>query len=170
MFSLLKGDCEHCGQTYRYSLLDSEFSDCSYAYCDTCGRLATVSYSSSFLLSMPPTQAPHQVIDEAWEAFLRPCECGGHFRRSAAPRCVVCVKPLSAEYAAEHIQRNFITGNRTWHWQGNWSDKYCIIIEDPKHPGRQRLVTNPFLDAKSKAELVERESGSWFGKLFKSSK
>lgn len=167
MFSLLKGDCEHCGQVYRYQVLDASFSDCSYAYCDTCGRLAVVSYSSGFLVSMPRISTPHQVIDQAWEPFLRACPCGGHFRHNAAPRCPVCLEPLSPRHAAAHIERNFAGGGRGWHWQGNWSEAYCIDIEDPHQPGIPRQLDNPFLDNKAKAEAVVAERKGFFSRLFK---
>jgi hypothetical protein len=168
MFSLLKGDCEHCGQVYRYQMLDASFSDCSYSYCDTCGRLAIVSYSSGFLVSMPPASTPHQVIDATWEPFLRPCACGGHFRRNAAPRCLICLKELSAAHAATHIERNFPAGGRAWRWQGTWTGAYCIDIEDPAHPGVMRQVENPFLDNKAKAESERQERKGFFSRLFKS--
>lgn len=167
MFTLLKGDCEHCGQAYRYSLLNAGFSDCSYAYCDACGKLATVNYSSSFLLRMPPITVPHQAIDETWEPFLRPCDCGGHFRHNASPRCLVCMEPLSADHAAAHIDSNFVSGGRGWHWQGNWTDTYCIDIEDPAHPGVPRQVNDPFFERKTKT-ATEPAAKGWFGRLFKS--
>ena len=46
MFSLHKGDCEHCCRTYHYMLLHAGFGDFSYAYCDACGMLATFHYSN----------------------------------------------------------------------------------------------------------------------------
>ena len=168
MFLLFKGDCEHCGRTYHYSVIDATFSDCSYAYCDTCGKLATVSYANSFLLQMPHISAPHQVIDAAWEQYLRPCACGGHFRRGASPRCMVCLAELSAAHAGTHIERNFGAASRGWHWQGNWTDSYCIDIEDPERPGEVRQATNPFLDSKTRSEIEQAEKPGLFGRLFKS--
>ena len=167
MFSLLKGDCEHCGKTYNYSLLHAGFGDYSYAYCDSCGSLATVGYSSSMLLSIPPISSPHQVIDAEWEPFLRPCKCGGHFRKAASPRCPSCNEMLSAEHAAAHIERNFVAGGRGWHWQGNWSDLYCIDIEDPKRPGVSREVDDPFIERDPRSE--KQSKGRWF-RFFKSDK
>ncbi len=172
MFSLLKGDCEHCGQAYRYSLLDASFSDCSYAYCDTCGQLAIISYSSSYMVSVPPISTPHQVIDVAWEPFLRACACGGAFRRGASPRCMVCRAELSATHAAAHIERNFTAGGRNWRWQGNWTGSYCIDIEDPAHPGATRHVENPFRDPKARnGDVAQAEPPArqgLFSRLFKS--
>ena len=166
MFSLLKGDCEHCGQSYRYSLTDAEFSDCTYAYCDTCGKLATISKSSSYLVKMPPSAGEQHVISADWEEFLRPCRCGGHFRHNAAPRCMVCLKPLSAEHAAEHIERGFLPGNRFWRWQRNWTDRYCMDIEDPALPGVPRQVSNPFLGSTPEPELRVPARQGWFSRLF----
>lgn len=170
MFSLLKGDCEHCGQTYRYSLLDATFSDFSYAYCDTCGKLATITYTSSQLVNMPRISAPHQVIDAAWEAFLRPCNCGGHFRHNAAPRCMVCLEPLSAVHAASHIEPNFKNSNRSWRWQCNWTGSYCVDIEDPAHPGTVRNVSNPFLSSTPEPVLRVPARKGWLSRLFSSDK
>lgn len=171
MFSLLKGDCEHCRRVYRYSLLDASFSDCSYAYCDTCGRLAIVNYSSSYMTSIPPISTPHQVIDAAWEAYLRPCSCGGRFRSDAAPRCIICQAQLSAEHAAAHIERNFIAGGRSWSWQRNWTGSYCIDIEDPTRPGEMRHDQNPFRNMNAKDGVAEPDAPSakrsLFGRLFK---
>jgi hypothetical protein len=167
MFSLLKGDCEHCGQIYRYSILHAGFGDYSYAYCDTCGNLATIGYSSSHVLTMPQISSPHQVIDAEWEPFLRPCDCGGHFRKGASPRCVFCTRMLSADHAASHIERNFIAGGRGWRWQRNWTDVYCMDIEDPSRPGLMRQVSDPFIDHRSPPGASPKKG--WFG-LFKSSK
>ncbi|MDR3742058.1 MAG: hypothetical protein P4L40_23805 [Terracidiphilus sp.] len=168
MFSLFKGDCEHCGRDYRYSLVDASFSDCSYAYCDTCGKLATVSYANSFLLRMPPISTPHQVIDAAWEPFLRPCACGGHFRRGAAPRCMTCLAELSPEHAAGHIERNFLPAARGWHWQRNWTGAYCLDIEDPATPGIVRQIENPFFHSKTRSEIEPAAKPGFFSRLFKS--
>lgn len=166
MFSLLKGDCEHCGRTYRYSLLDASFSDFFYAYCDTCGKLATINNSSSYLIKMPPATGEHHVIDEAWEAFLRPCNCGGRFRHKAAPRCMLCLEQLSAEHAATHIESGFSPGNRTWRWQRNWTGNYCMDIEDPAHPGTVRHVSNPFLGSTPEPVLQVPPRKGWLSRLF----
>jgi hypothetical protein len=172
MFSLLRGECDHCGRAYRYSLLDAAFSDCSYAYCNTCGVLAIINYSSSYIMSMPQISTPHQVIDSAWEPYLRPCACGGQFRSGAAPRCMVCRRELSAVNATTHIERNFIAGSRTWSWQRNWTGSYCIDIESPALPGVPRHVENPFRDMKTKSNeavpAAEPSKRGLLGRLFKS--
>jgi hypothetical protein len=146
MFTLHNGDCEHCCKLYHYTLLHAGFGDYSYAYCDSCGMLATFNYSSSFLPSLPRLSAQHQVIDASWEPFLLPCECGGHFRSGASPRCVFCKERLSSDHAAPHIERNSIGAGRGWRWQKSWTDVYCIAIEDPKRPGSLRQVNDHFVD------------------------
>jgi hypothetical protein len=161
MFTLLKGDCEHCARSYHYELMNAIFGDFSYAYCDTCGALATISLNSSVLLAMPKPTVTNQAIDAAWESFLKPCGCGGHFRRDASPRCLFCHEPLSAKYAASHIERNTTGAPRGWHWQNNWTDTYSFAIEDPLSLGNLRQVTNPFL---SRDDETPRKS-RWF-KLF----
>jgi len=151
MFALHKGDCEHCLRTFRYTLLHAAFGDFSYAYCDTCGTLATFSYSNSQLVKLPPPSSPHQVIDPSWEPFLDECACGGHFLSSASPRCVYCKSALSADHAAAHIERNAIGAGRGWHWQRNWTDLYCIALEDPRDPGNLRQVEDPFLEQRRRS-------------------
>jgi hypothetical protein len=159
MFALHKGDCEHCLRTFRYTLLHAGFGDFSYAYCDCCGMLATFNYSDSILVKLPPPAAPHQVIDSDWEPFLDACACGGSFRSGAAPRCVFCNSVLSAVHAATHIERNTVGSGRGWHWQGNWTDLYCIALEDPKDPGSLRQVEDPFLERKAHSEKPRK--GLW---------
>ncbi|HTB95956.1 MAG TPA: hypothetical protein VK716_03040 [Terracidiphilus sp.] len=146
MLTLQKGACEHCARNYHYALLNADFGDFSYAYCDSCGIPATINLNSSFLLTMPRPAATHQVIDPAWEPFLRPCICGGHFRNGAAPRCPSCNQPLSADFAATHIEHNTIGAPRGWKWQRNWTDAYCLAMEDPQNPGNLREILNPFLN------------------------
>ena len=158
MYKLHKGDCERCCRIYHYTLLHAGFGDYSYAYCDGCGMLATLTHSSSFLLTMPPLSNQHQVIDAAWEPFLQPCECGGHFRSDASPRCVFCKEPLSAVYAAHHIERNSVGAGRGWRWQKNWTDVYCLAFEDPENPGSLRQINDPFADRTSPQEKPAKKS------------
>lgn len=158
MFTLQKGDCEHCARSFRYALLNAVFGDFSYAYCDTCGALATIGLNNSMLLKMPKTDATNQAIPVEWEPFLRACICGGSFRRVSAPRCIYCDQPLSAEIAASHIEKNTVGAPRGWHWQRNWTDTYCLAIEDPKNPGKLRQVLDPFLQA----EGEEQPRKKWY--------
>jgi phage FluMu protein Com len=160
MFALQRGDCEHCNRTFHYTLLNAGFGDYSYAYCDSCGMLATFSYSHSLSVNLPPVSAPHQVIDRAWEPFLNPCACGGHYRANAAPRCLFCNSVLSAEHAATYIERNTKGAPRGWHWQGNWTDIYCLAMEDPRAPGSLRQANDVFHERKS-AETKPRKR-RWF--------
>ncbi len=157
MFTLHRGDCEHCCRVYRYTLLHAGFGDYSYAYCDSCGTLATFSYSSGFLLNLPHLQAQHQAIDPSWEPFIAECACGGHFRSNASPHCVYCNGTLSAEHAAPHIERNSVGAGRGWRWQRNWSDVYCMALEDPHNPGTLRQVIDPFADRFSQSEKSARK-------------
>jgi hypothetical protein len=160
MYKLHRGDCEHCGSIYHYTLLHAGFGDYSYAYCDACGMLATFAYSSSFLLSLPRLSAQHQAIDTAWESFMRPCKCVGRFRSSAFPRCVFCREPHSAEHAAPHIERNSLGAGRGWRWQKNWTEVYCLAIEDPERPGSLRQVADPFADRESRQQKPAKKGWS----------
>lgn len=158
MFTLQKGDCEHCARSFHYALLNAVFGDFSYAYCDTCGALATINLNNSILLKMPKTDATNQAIPAAWEPFLKECVCGGSFRRGASPRCISCDQPLSAELAAPHLEKNSVGAPRGWQWQRNWMDTYCLAIEDPKNPGKLRQVVDPFLSS----ETDEPRKKKWY--------
>jgi hypothetical protein len=141
MNTLKKGDCEHCGRFYRYSLWNSGFGNNSYAYCDQCGLLAIVSDSNSLVEGFPRKPVDNEEIDKSWEPFLRPCACGGRFRKGASPRCPWCNEVLSPTHAADHIEAH--GSGRGWQWQRNWSGLYCMAIEDPARPGSLRQVEDP---------------------------
>jgi hypothetical protein len=145
MFTLHKGDCEHCSQTYRYMLLHAGFGEFSYAYCECCGILAAFSYTNKDLQKLPPLSSKNEEIDADWEPFLRSCSCGGRFHKGASPRCIHCNSELSAEYAAGHIERNSVGAARGWHWQRNWSSLYCMVLEDPLNPGTMRQIADPII-------------------------
>lgn len=145
MFTLHKGDCEHCSRTYRYMLLHAGFGDFSYAYCECCGTLAAFAYTNKDLANLPPTSIRHQVISPSWEPFIRPCSCSGQFRRGASPRCVFCNSALSAEFAGAHIEQNSRGAARGWHWQGDWEGTHCMVIEDPSNPGSLRQIADPII-------------------------
>jgi hypothetical protein len=66
------------------------------------------------------------------EPYVQPCECGGSFRGGSAPRCPRCNQPLSAELAANYLERNAPGTKKGWHWQKNWSGVYCIVIESKR--------------------------------------
>jgi hypothetical protein len=73
----------------------------------------------------------------AMEQYLTPCECGGRFRRGAAPRCPRCAESLSTESATSYIESNAPGTKNGWHWQRSWSRLYCIVIEN-------KMVENNF--------------------------
>jgi len=152
MFALHRGNCEHCHRGYNYELWHAPFGDFSYAYCDTCGLLATIDERNENVAQMPCATAQGQEMDAAWESYLRPCSCGGSFRKGASPRCPHCREALSARFAGAHISRNIVGTPRGWQWQDNWSESYCIAIEDPKNPGKMRHVADPFPDPKDKKD------------------
>jgi hypothetical protein len=153
-----KGDCEHCRKSYRYSLIDSEFGENSYAYCDRCGSLATLSYSNHEVAGLPTLSARFREMDAEWEHFLRPCPCGGHFKKGASPRCPYCRAELSAEYATNHLERNSPDGKGRWRWQRNWNGQYAISVEDPNDPGTLKQLSDP---VKSPEEEQVRPRGRW---------
>jgi hypothetical protein len=153
MVLLKKGDCEHCHRNYRYSLWHSGFGDNSYAYCDQCGMLATIAYSNRLVADFPTPSSQFQEIDTVWEPLLRPCECGGEFRKGSSPRCPHCHLALSPFYAAAHMEKQAV-GVRGWQWQRSWSGVYCMAIEDPNDPGTLMQIVDPIIKpepAKSKS-------------------
>ena len=159
MFTLNRGDCEHCHRTYNYELWHALFGDFSYAYCDSCGILATFDDRHEAVTRLPHLSVPNQEIDAAWEPFLRACACGGRFRKGASPRCPRCREVLSPGYAGVHIQRNSRGAPRGWVWQKNWSGPYCIAIEEPQHAGTMRRVVDPFLVPEAATDEEPPKSG-----------
>jgi hypothetical protein len=145
MMMLKKGDCEHCRRFYRYSLWNCGFGENSYAYCEQCGMLATISYANEETAEFPALSAKYMEIDQSWEQHLRPCNCGGQFRKGASPHCPYCHKALSAMYAAAHMERQALGAPRGWRWQCNWSGTFCMAIEDPREPGTLLQVVDPLI-------------------------
>jgi hypothetical protein len=86
---------------------------------------------------LPPSCFPHREICADFEPFIRPCTCGGLFKKGASPRCPLCHRELSAEAATSFIEKNAAGTKKGWRWQGNWNDTYCIVIDN-------KLVTDNF--------------------------
>jgi hypothetical protein len=121
------GTCEHCHQPFEYALVHSGFADTGYGYCDRCGTTALL---SGWYEKIPPG-APLRVqgpIEPETESWLKPCSCGGAFRRDAPPRCPHCSAPLSAELATPYIEKNAPGARDGWRWQRNWLGMYAIVI------------------------------------------
>ncbi|MDE3200996.1 MAG: hypothetical protein KGN79_08745 [Acidobacteriota bacterium] len=147
---LHKGDCEHCHEHFNYSLWNAELGECSYAYCDACGSVATIEYHDPRMALLPPSNLMHQKIDASWEPYLAPCNCGGSFRRAALPRCPLCHLELSAEHAGTYLEAMHAHITKNWRWQGNWNDEYFIAMEDPKTGTETMLMANPFKSGETK--------------------
>jgi hypothetical protein len=158
MVIVKKGDCEHCGKFYRYSLWHSGFGDNSYAYCNDCGMLAIINYENPAVVGFPPLSTQCAEIDESWEPLLRPCVCGGTFRKGASPRCPACNEPLSAAHASAHIEAQAQGAGRGWRWQQSWSGVYCMAIDDPQNPGRPRQMVDPVITPESATAPKKRWS------------
>jgi len=154
MVILKKGDCEHCRRFYRYSLWHSGFGDNSYAYCDQCGMLATFDSSDPEVAELPKTSLQYGEIEQSWEPFLRPCTCGGRFRKGASPRCPDCNQELSPTHAATHVEQQAVGTFRGWKWQNTWSGVYSMAVDDPEAPGNPRQMINPVL----KPEVAKTKS------------
>jgi len=75
----------------------------------------------------PKTSSDFGEVSATMVQRLKPCECGGFFRRGASPRCPNCDEALSAELASIYIERNAQGTAKGWRWQKNWL--YCIIVE-----------------------------------------
>ena len=124
-----KGICEECTQEFGYCLLHAGFAEVSYAYCDSCGKTAILSHWDKRMPKLPDCPG-QQEICSALEPYLKPCDCGGRFLRGAKPRCPHCSAQLSAEVAANYLERNAPGTKKGWRWQRNWSAVYCIVIGD----------------------------------------
>jgi hypothetical protein len=120
------GICEHCGESFHYEIVHNGFNLSSYAYCDTCGRTALLTQADGRM----PVGSCCRMISCDVEPRLRRCECGGHFRANASPRCPHCRKPLSPTYAARYIESNAEgTVKSCWPWVKTWQGLYCMIVE-----------------------------------------
>ena len=131
-----EGTCEQCGHVFVYYLVHNGFNDSAYAYCDACGSTALF---SAWYAEVPKIAELrfHEPIAPEVETFVRPCRCGGSFRGTASPRCPRCREPLSAEHAAEYLERNAPGTRAGWRWQRTWSGLYAIVIED-------RMTSDPW--------------------------
>jgi hypothetical protein len=123
------GNCEYCHGQFGYYLIHSGFNDSIYAYCDSCGKTALLSMWDERMRHLPDCP-PHEEMCSAMEPYLRPCDCGGRFRRGAAPRCPRCGESLSAKSATAYIENNASGTEKGWRWQKSWSKLYCIVIEN----------------------------------------
>ena len=92
------GACESCDRTFAYQLVHNGFNDSAFAYCDRCGREASL---SCWYSNIPPAAhlKVHGPVNPEAEALLMPCQCGGAFRANASPRCPYCNTELSPEVA-----------------------------------------------------------------------
>jgi hypothetical protein len=79
---------------------------------------------------MPAGCPSQQEICVELEQYIQPCSCGGTFKKGSFPRCPQCNQPLSPEAAAVYIEKNAADTRGGWRWQRNWSETYCIIIEE----------------------------------------
>ena len=120
------GTCDSCNRSFNYSLIHNGFNDSVYAYCDQCGITALF---NMYQVPKVIDAGSHGPITPAAEELTRPCDCGGHFRRGASPRCNHCKAILSAERAADYIERNAPGWAKGWRWQRSWNGAYAIVIE-----------------------------------------
>ncbi len=125
------GTCEHCQQQFGYWFAHCGFGDCVYAYCDSCGRTAILSLWDKRMPKLPNCPGQQEMC-AAMEQYVKPCECGGGFKRGAGPRCPHCHQVLSAESAPPYIESNAPGTKKGWRWQMNWSGLYCIVIENKR--------------------------------------
>jgi hypothetical protein len=120
------GVCEHCHANFAIEIFHNGFGDTSYAYCDTCGQTTILSgWNKRWPEGVKCTQAE---IAPEMEPHLQPCGCGGKFTRGNSPRCPACARALSAELAAEYLERQAPGTKKGWHWQRTWSGIYCAVI------------------------------------------
>jgi hypothetical protein len=121
--------CYNCSARFGYRLIHNGFNDSAYAYCDTCGRTALLSLYSEIPSDV---SIDYGMIDQAVEPHISNCNCGGHFRANASPRCPHCHMALSAEKLTPAIEAAASGTKAGWRWQRNWTGLYAIIIEGRK--------------------------------------
>jgi len=132
------GVCEHCAENFGIEIFHNGFGDSSYAYCDSCAKTAILSgWSKRWPKGVKCTQAE---IAPEMEPHLKPCECGGTFTKGNSPRCPKCKQALSADRAAEYLERQAPGAEKGWQWQRNWNGLYCAVING------QQIMDN-FIDA-----------------------
>jgi len=127
------GTCERCRKEFEYWLLHCGFADCVYAYCDSCSNVAVLSLWDKRMPKLRDCPGQQEMCS-AMEAYVRPCECGGRFKRGSVPRCPHCNESLSAELATSYIEANAPGTKKGWRWQRNWSGVYCIVINHRRAP------------------------------------
>jgi hypothetical protein len=124
------GTCSQCNATFSIEIFHNGFGDTSYAYCGACGMTAILSgWSKLWPQGVKLTQAE---ITLEMETHLQACGCGGRFAKGNSPRCPKCKSPLSAEGAAEYLERQAPGTKKGWRWQRNWSGIYCAVIDGKK--------------------------------------
>jgi hypothetical protein len=119
------GYCETCHKQFGYRLIHNGFNDSVYAYCDNCGEACLLN-----LWQIPKGIEinDYGIIPESVHSFLKPCSCGGTFRKGAAPRCPHCNSILSPIEAAKYIEANAPGAKIDWQWQQSWEGLYCILV------------------------------------------
>jgi hypothetical protein len=120
------GRCEACGVEFPFAIYHNGFGDSAYGYCEFCGRTVLLSGWSEAANRIP--FRVHQPIEDRIMPLLKSCPCGGRFSNIAKPRCPSCHVELSAEAAAEYIERNAPGTAVGWRWQRSWDGVYCIDI------------------------------------------
>ena len=133
--------CLSCGARCTVDVLSSGVGESEYLYCDRCSGAALLDFYAS-----ESSTLVHLGKDRWWqwrasaadmasiEAELRTCECGGHFRFSAVPRCPK--RGAGLDLAA--VKRQL--GASEWWRADTWrpsDDGYCLIIDG-------RAIRNPF--------------------------
>jgi hypothetical protein len=123
-----EGNCSNCRQAFGYLLIHNGFSDTAFAYCDACGMTAFFDGWSKRIPAGVELKV-HGPIDAKIEARVASCDCGGHFRGDASPRCTRCHERLDPFSCAEFIERNAPGTAKGWRWQRSWRGLYAIVIE-----------------------------------------
>jgi hypothetical protein len=124
-------------------VIHNGFNDSCYAYCDRCGRAALIDlipflYGGAEPKPVDGSGSHAAVIGSHFERAMRPCPCGGHFRRGAAPRCPTCSAEVSPEQFGDTLKRGLWSyspqparsGAREFVRDSLWQGIYCILFEN----------------------------------------
>jgi len=131
--------CGHCGNTFRYRVINHGFNDSAYAYCNRCSFTVVLSGRNPIAqrvgLEIQQRIPRRDIGSPAYRAraystpniedLLKPCPCGGAFLASADPKCPHCARPLS-EPAPSGIYSIVLNDNRVHDWWDEQAvDRLC---------------------------------------------
>ena len=90
-------ECKEVSRLPQERPYHAGFSNQGFLYCDACPALLKFSSYNKIYTSLVHDRHPWMLSDAEMknvESHLRACQCGGHFRFAALPRCSFCMAEL----------------------------------------------------------------------------